>query len=252
MTDNSEAMSDNWRQIRRPLAHGVRDDLLRYIQEHGLRPGDQAPTEAQTSALFGVSRSTAREALRLLEQDGVIDVRHRRGRFVSAAGALRVERPINRFESVTEMVQSLGLQATSAVLSVTEEAASENEATSLSLEPGAAVIRLVRLRYSDERPLIYSVDTVPRDCLPGPVGHRDWTGSLTLGLAAEGHLIVSSAARLRAVELPEAVEERYHLHDLGPWLLVEETCICRSGRKVLYAEDYHRGAAIAFNVIRRR
>ena len=36
----------------------VRDRLLQAIDERGLRPGDQIPTEAEVSALFGVSRST--------------------------------------------------------------------------------------------------------------------------------------------------------------------------------------------------
>ena len=234
------------------LPEQVRDRLLQAIVERGLRPGDQLPTEAEVTALFGVSRSTVREALRLLERDGLVRTEHGRGRFLAPAGSLRVERPIDRFESVTEMLTGLGYRVTTSVLSVEEHEATRDEADALDLEVGDPVLRLVRVRYGDDRPLLYTVDTVPRDCLPGPVEHRDWSTSLTQALASHGHAVDSSVARIRAVDLPAQVEERHGLAGLGPWLLVEETCVSRSGRPVLLAQDYHRGGDIAFHVVRRR
>src|SRR5919112_3712392 len=230
----------------------VRDRLLETIQERGLQPGDQLPTEAEVTLMFGVSRSTVREALRLLERDGLIRTEHGKGRFLAAGGSLRVERPIDRFESVTEMLGGLGYRVTTSVLGAEEDGATQLEADALSIAVGEPVLRLARLRYGDERPLLYTVDTVPRDCLPGPVGHRDWSGSLTEALALHGHAVDSSVARIRAVELPPDVAERHALDRLGPWLLVEEACVSPTGRRVLFAQDYHRGADIAFHVVRRR
>lgn len=234
------------------LSARVRDDLLRELRERGLRAGDRIPTEAEVAQLFGVSRSTVREALRLLEESGVVRVERGRGRFLSAGGALHVDRPIDRFESVTEMLESLGHRVTSAVLSVEEAAPTPEEAEALGLGTVERVIRLTRIRYGDERALIYSIDTIPRPCLPGPVEHRDWSGSLTTMLAGHGHGIDSSVARIRAVELPGGAATRHRLDGLGPWLLVEETCVSRDGRRVLFAQDFHRGEDIAFHVVRRR
>lgn len=230
----------------------VRDGLLEFVAERGLQPGDQLPTEAEVGALFGVSRSTVREAMRLLERDGLIRTEHGRGRFLGPAATLRVERPIDRFESVTEMLTGLGYEPTSVVLSVEEAPATPAEREALELAHDARVIRLTRLRLGDERPLLYTVDTVPRDCLPGPLRHRDWAASLTDALAGHGHAVDSSVARIRAVELPADVSDRHGLAGLGPWLLIEETCVSRAGRKVLFALDYHRGSDIAFHVVRRR
>lgn len=245
-------MSDNLLRRRQSLSGQVRDGLVGWMQERGLRPGDQVPTEAATSKRFQVSRSTARDALRQLEQDGVIRVAHGKGRFLSAKGAFHVERPIDRFESVTEMLEGLGHQPTSAVISVEATAPTTAEADALRLAAGAQVIRLVRIRFGDGRPLMYTLDAVPHDCLPGPVRHRDWAGSLTSALAVHGHAIDSSTARLTAVELDPDTAQRHELTGLGPWLLIEETCVSGTGRPVLFAQDYHRGSAIAFNVLRRR
>ncbi|MCO5970256.1 GntR family transcriptional regulator [Actinoallomurus soli] len=229
----------------------VRDRLVDLFRSRNLRPGDRLPTESEIAELCDVGRSTAREALKLLEQEGLIVVERGRGRFLSSLSALSVERPITRFESVSTMLEAMGYDTRSVVLSVTENEPSEAEAEALELSAGETVIRLERLRFTGDDPLIYSVDTVPREYIPGPIRHVNWTGSLNDLLAAQGYPPVSSVARLQAVDLPPDVCERYSLGGVGPWLLISETVITTSGRPVLYAQDYHRGDAFAFNVLRR-
>jgi GntR family transcriptional regulator len=229
----------------------VRDQLIDLFHARGLRSGDRLPSEAEISELCEVGRSTTREALKLLEQEGLVQVERGRGRYLSSLGTLKVERPVTRFESVTDMLKDLGYQCRSVVLSVVEADPTEVEREALGLTDGDKVIRLERLRFDADDPLIYSVDTLPTECIPAPVKHVDWTGSLSSLMAAQGYPLVSSAARLRAVQLPSDVSARYSLDGMGPWLLIAETVITTSGRRVLYAEDYHRGDAFAFNVLRR-
>jgi len=237
---------------RRTRAQEMRDQVLALVAERGLGPGDRLPTEAELTEHFGVGRSTTREALKLLEQDGLVIAEQGRGRFLSPIGSLAVERPVTRYESVTEMLETMGLSVVTTVLSVEETGASEVEAEALALEAGASVVRTVRLRSRDDEPLMVNANTVPRDCLPGPVAYRDWSSSVTAALAAHGHFVQSSAARITATELPEGLEARYGLSGLGPWLLVQERCVTADGRRVLYAEDFHRGSAFAFQVLRHR
>jgi GntR family transcriptional regulator len=239
-------------RVARPsIVDQLREDIVTLIADRGLRPGDRLPTEPEFSHHFEVARSTVREALKRLEQEGLVHAIQGHGRFLSAIGALRVERPITKYESITSMLESLGYTVTSAVLSVEEVPAGETEAEALNIEPGDPVIRLTRLRYGNDEPLVFSINTILRDALPGPIAHRDWGGAVTAALEAHGHQITSSAARISASNLPADAEERYHLAGLGPWLLVSETCLTRAGTRVLLAEDYHRGSEIAFNVLRR-
>jgi hypothetical protein len=60
------------------------------------------------------------------------------------------------------------------------------------------------------------------------IRHTDWSGSLNDLLAAQGHRLVSSTARIRAVDLPAAVSQRYRLEGIAPWLLIAETAIATS------------------------
>ncbi|MGW5499002.1 GntR family transcriptional regulator, partial [Streptomyces olivaceoviridis] len=107
---------------KRPMSAQVRDRLVELFRSRGLVPGDQLPSEAEIAELCGVGRSTAREALKLLEQEGMVVAERGRGRFMSPLGALKVERPITRFESISSMLEALGYQAHTVVLSVSEQA----------------------------------------------------------------------------------------------------------------------------------
>jgi DNA-binding GntR family transcriptional regulator len=55
------------------------------IRGGGLEPGDKLPSEANVSAEFGVARGTAREALKKLEDDGLVDTLPGVGRVVRSA-----------------------------------------------------------------------------------------------------------------------------------------------------------------------
>ncbi|MGI9007741.1 MAG: GntR family transcriptional regulator [Streptosporangiaceae bacterium] len=236
-----------------PMSAQVRDQLVELFEARQMAPGDRVPSEAEIAELCNVGRSTAREALKLLEQDGIVLVERGRGRYLSALAALHIDRPITRFESTTAMLAALGYRnVQTMVLSVTEDKPDDGEREALGLSADDMVIRLERLRSGGDEPLVYIIETLPRDCIPGPVRHVNWSGSLTDLLAAQGHLMASSAARIQAVDLPREVQDTYQLGaGYGPWLLITETVVTTAGRPVLQSQGYHRGSLFAFNVLRR-
>jgi len=231
------------------MSSQLRDRLIEELTRLQLTPGDRIPSESEISERFGVGRSTAREALKLLEQEGVVVARKGQGRFLSSLHVLHVERPVTRFESVSSLLDALGYAATTTVLQLEERQATADERDALGLAAQDTVIHLERLRAQD-RPLVFSVDVFPRTCVPGPLKHLDWSRSLTALLARHGCAPVSSTARLEAVNLPPDVGRRYDLENAGPWLLITETAVTAQGRPVLLARDYHWGEAFAFHVVR--
>jgi GntR family transcriptional repressor for pyruvate dehydrogenase complex len=65
------------------VAERVIDEICDYIDANGLTSGDKLPPERVFIELFGVSRSSLREALRVLSTVGIIDVRHGDGMYVA-------------------------------------------------------------------------------------------------------------------------------------------------------------------------
>jgi GntR family transcriptional repressor for pyruvate dehydrogenase complex len=71
--------------------------LLSQIRRHELRLGDQLPSERQLAGLFGASRGSVREALRVLELSGVIVSRQGGGTFVTDTLPGASTQPLSRF-----------------------------------------------------------------------------------------------------------------------------------------------------------
>ncbi|MCK3778831.1 GntR family transcriptional regulator [Ensifer sesbaniae] len=235
----------------RTLVIQLRDRIADLIRDEGLNPGDKLPTEAQLTQRFKISRPALREALKLLEQDSIIYVEHGRGRFVSAMSAVRVDRPITVFESVTDMARHYGYATANKVLSVAEETPDAITAEQLRLQPGERVIRLERLRLHKDEPILYCVDFIPRSIIPLRLYDVDWTGSLLDLLDQHRSRPRMSAAIVSAVMLPDDVVERNDLRDFGPALLIRETCFNAAGLPVVYALDYHRGSHFSFSLARK-
>ena len=62
----------------------VVDELKSYIESNGLEPGAKLPPERVFIEQLNVSRSSLREALRILSTIGMVDVRHGDGMYVAS------------------------------------------------------------------------------------------------------------------------------------------------------------------------
>jgi GntR family transcriptional regulator len=230
----------------------VGDELRELLRADRMRPGDRIPTEAELAERFVVSRGTVREALKLLEQDGLIDVQHGLGRFVSASAGLLVDRPVTHFESVTEMLHSRGITAVNRTLSAVRAEPSDEERAALHLEAGLEVVRIRRLRRHNQETLVFSVNAFRAELLGDePLDNIDFSGSLVAWLEARGHRLVSSAAQIRAVPMPADLADLPEVSH-QPWLLITERCVDANGAPVLFSQDFHRGDIFTFHFLRRR
>jgi len=236
---------------QKSISQHARDEVMKLIDREALRVGDKLPSEAELAQMFNISRPMLREALTLLEQDGLISTTHGRGRFVSAAATLQVERPITAYESITGMLRQLGYRPRTRVISVVEQRAGKQAAEALRCRPGTPVIVLERLRLQGIDPLVYCVEIVRRDSLSGELSPAAFRGSLNELLEREGKRPSMSSASVSAVVLPKPTARLIGTKHPGPWLLITETCFTDRGEPVLFARDYHRGDAFSFNFSRR-
>lgn len=89
---NSLALLEAGREVRSPkLSHIVAERVREQIVTGGLKPGDKLPPEGELLTVFKVSRPTLREAMRMLEADGLISINRgvRTGAVVLGASAAK-------------------------------------------------------------------------------------------------------------------------------------------------------------------
>lgn len=71
------------RIVHQKVPVAVAQEIENYIKEAGLAPGAKLPSEREFMEILGVGRSSLREGLRILEVNGLIDVKSGIGMFVS-------------------------------------------------------------------------------------------------------------------------------------------------------------------------
>ena len=69
--------------VRVPIVHQVEEQIFSLIQEGKYKPGEKLPAEKDLCQTLGVGRGTVREAFRLLQAKGAVEIKPGRGAFVA-------------------------------------------------------------------------------------------------------------------------------------------------------------------------
>ena len=90
------------------LTDQTAEQLFQLIISHPeLGPGAQLPNEGELCTMFGVSRTTLREAVRSLAVQGYVEVRRGKGTFVCDRTSIRQDIGLSQLESVQVHLQDL-------------------------------------------------------------------------------------------------------------------------------------------------
>ena len=150
------------RAERKTLTELAQQELRQAIITSTFRPGSQLPTEAELCEMLGVSRTVVREALRSLEDEGLIARRHGVGTFVRNRPILK---NLNFNFGITEMIESAGLKAGTSHFAINKEAADKEKADQLRVPEGTPLVTAERVRTADGRPVVFSSDTLAESLL---------------------------------------------------------------------------------------
>lgn len=78
-------------QIKKVIVRdAIIENITRYIRDNNLKVGDRIPSERTLAAAMKVSRSSVREALKTLESNGLLEIRHGGGAFLLSTAAVPV------------------------------------------------------------------------------------------------------------------------------------------------------------------
>lgn len=118
------------------------------------------PSENELAAELGVSRTTVRDALSRLENEGSVYRRQGSGTFVNESG-LQIKSRLEEIWSYENVLRDHGYQPSVKVLGIEEASAGKGVAEDLGLEPGSPVLVMEKLFLEDADPVILTINQIP-------------------------------------------------------------------------------------------
>ena len=134
-----------------PKYYQLSEIIRQKIDNKEWRPHDPLPPERELETLYNVSRTTVREALNHLADQGYIYREHGRGTFVSRP---KMQHSLHILHSFTDDMRMRGFTAGQDILEFGDTNPSTKVRKQLELEPDKErVICIERLRHADNDPI---------------------------------------------------------------------------------------------------
>ena len=249
VTNDISRMSANDidKNIPIPYHYQLRELLRDEIASGRWEVGGRLPSERELCDAFNLSRTTIREAIDALVNEGLL--RREKGRGTFIAEPKITEKWLEAADSFTESMMQQGYQIETQVLNLIAEPSPYNVSRELRLRTGESVIVLDRLRLILQEPILLVTSYIPEKYCPSLVDEDFSQQSLYQVLRDKYNIRITSAKRImEAVAANEFEANLLHLRQGAPLMLIESTAFLEDGTPIEYFKARHRGDRTRFEV----
>lgn len=145
-----------------PMYYQLKNIILKAIKENQLQSGDAIPTEIELSEMFDISRTTIRQAIMELVMEGYLYREKSKGTFVAKPKV--VQETFTKIRASHELVKSQNMVPTTKILDMSKTKADAEVAEMLRIPLDSTVVKMTRLRYANDEPILFSETYVPKIC----------------------------------------------------------------------------------------
>lgn len=204
--------------------------------------GQRLPSERDLADDYEVSRMTLRQAITLLVEEGILERRVGSGTYVASH---RVQEKMRGTTSFTEIVRSQGKSPSSQVVSYQRKPANETEIQQLQLKPSDYVVRMERVRYADNVPLVFEVASIPEKLIR-EFKREDITEHFFQTLTDNGYEIGKSQQTIYAKNASERVANYLKVPKNHAVLALTQVSYFTDGRPFEYVHSQYVGDRFEF------
>jgi GntR family transcriptional regulator len=228
----------------RTLVAEVITNLRQAIQDGPLSSQRELPTEPELARQLGVSRGTLRQAIAILEQEGLLSRRQGLGTFIVPHTA-RLKNVLNNNYGVTDLIRSTGGTPGTARLEVSRSAADQRVAEKLGLSIADPLVVIERVRTDDDIPVAFTIDYLSERQLESRGVDVDAIeqaleaqGSLYQLLRSVGLVIDGAVAEVRSVIADSKLATALNIKAKAAVLLLSQTDYGAGAVPILYSDEY--------------
>lgn len=204
--------------------------------------GQRLPSERDLADDYEVSRMTLRQAITLLVEEGILERRVGSGTYVASH---RVQEKMRGTTSFTEIVRSQGKSPSSQVVSYQRKPANDTEIQQLQLKASDYVVRMERVRYADNVPLVFEVASIPEKLIR-EFKREDITEHFFQTLTDNGYEIGKSQQTIYAKNASERVANYLKVPKNHAVLALTQVSYFTDGRPFEYVHSQYVGDRFEF------
>lgn len=145
----------------------IANEIKYWVRAKKMKEGDKLPSERELAELFKVQRGTIRAAFAILEEEGVIEIRERSGRYL---GHSRIVYSLTEIKSFTQKVNDIGAGVDSRVLFFEDIEVGKELCGKIKLQIGTPVHKVTRVRNvvweNEIQPIAIEYSYVPESIVP--------------------------------------------------------------------------------------
>lgn len=224
------ALADRGTSLTATVFSILQDGILsnRYPQ------GAALPAEEKLAQMFGVSRVTVRAALARLAERGLVARRQGRGTFVLEQKSHdRVSAPL---DDLLGHIRQISATTRVAVLEYAKTLAPDEVWQTLGGTRETEYLRIVRVRYAGDKPLLYVTAYVALDGAAAPSRETLEREPLHKALADGGRRVVSGRQRIDAVLSDPIISPLLDIDVGAPLIRVRHVHVAADGKPVATLE----------------
>jgi GntR family transcriptional regulator len=137
-----------------PLYYQAKQIIKEKIENGEYPLGDTVPSEAKFQEIYDISRTTIRQAINELVNEGYLKRVRGKGTVVSFE---KVNENLNKIISLSDEMKMKGISFTTKYCEITIQKSDKFISQNLMVTNGEDVYKLVRLRYVKNSPFVYTV-----------------------------------------------------------------------------------------------
>lgn len=231
-------MTEINRTSKIPLYHQLYEILRREIRNGKWKPGDRLPPESELVDQYQISRTTVRQVLDLLVNEGLIYRQRGRGTFVAHP---TLEQGLVHIISFTADMRRRGFEPGTEILAAETVPAPADIAHALDVAPGEELARLERLRLADDEPMSvedsYLVHRYCRGVLRGDYASNPLSEALERDFDIR---LVRARQVIRAIQAPGRLARLLSIPPGSPLLYIERVSFSQHNVPVEFLRIYYR------------
>jgi len=210
------------------------------------------PSEAILADELQVSRTTIRDALSRLENEGAIYRKQGAGTFVNQPG-LQIKTRLEEIWSYEDVIAAHGYTPSTQILAVRREMARKETAVSLQIDPTDDIIRIEKLFLADDQPVILAHNHFAAELLPDSYDDDNFHAPIYEIFEENGRqqLTYYLSEIVPAIASPQ-LAQILHIQSNTPLLSFNEIGYNANNNPILKSISYFRDDLLRLRLIRRK